>query len=125
MNSFHPDLAIARFIPNFSMGPVASRVMRSLKARPAKPGPDVTVREVVVPGPAGAPSVSLRVFQPVGLQDTAPALLWIHGGGLVIGSPEQDDRTNIDFARELGITVAAVRYRLAADAPAPAAVEDV
>ncbi|WP_218945874.1 alpha/beta hydrolase fold domain-containing protein [Streptomyces hawaiiensis] len=34
------------------------------------------------------------------------------------------DRTNIAFARELGITVAAVRYRLGPDHPAPAAVED-
>ncbi|MFD5268907.1 alpha/beta hydrolase [Streptomyces sp. NPDC058335] len=77
-----------------------------------------------MPGPKGAPSVSLRVFQPTGLKSAAPALLWIHGGGLIFGAPEQDDRTSIAFARELGITVAAVRYRRASDSPAPAAVED-
>ncbi|WP_199874011.1 alpha/beta hydrolase fold domain-containing protein [Streptomyces sp. Root369] len=77
-----------------------------------------------MPGPKGAPSVSLRVFQPTGLKAAAGALLWIHGGGLIFGAPEQDDRTNIAFARELGITVAAVRYRLGPDHPAPAAVED-
>ncbi|MFJ4641983.1 alpha/beta hydrolase fold domain-containing protein [Streptomyces bobili] len=77
-----------------------------------------------MPGPKGAPSVSLRVFQPTGLKAAAPALLWIHGGGLIFGAPEQDDRTSIAFARELGITVAAVRYRRASDSPAPAAVED-
>jgi acetyl esterase/lipase len=79
---------------------------------------------MVVPGPEGAPSVSLRVFQPAGLNTAAPALLWVHGGGLILGAAEQDDQTNIAFARELGITVAAVRYRLAPDNPAPAAVED-
>ncbi|MDX2830667.1 MULTISPECIES: alpha/beta hydrolase [Streptomyces] len=88
------------------------------------PGPGVTVQEITVPGPRGAPSVSLRVFQPTGLKEAAPALLWIHGGGLIFGAPEQDDRTNIAFVRELGITVAAVRYRLGPDHPAPAAVED-
>ena len=123
-SAFHSDLARARYLPQLSFGPRLARLMRRLKARPVDPGPDVTVQEVVVPGPEGAPPVSLRVFQPAGLRAPAPALLWVHGGGLILGAPEQDDRTNIAFARELGITVAAVRYRLAPDNPAPAAVED-
>lgn len=123
MGTFHPDLTAGRFIPKISYGPRSSRMMRRLKPRPIDPGPDVTVQEVVVPGPEGAP-VSLRVFQPAGRTTAAPALLWIHGGGLIFGAPEQDDRTNIAFVRELGITVAAVRYRMAPDSPAPAAVED-
>ena len=77
-----------------------------------------------MPGPKGAPPVSLRVLQPAGLKTAAPALLWMHGGGLIFGTPEQDDRTNLAFVRELGLTVAAVRYRLAPGNPAPAAVED-
>ncbi|MGK5555049.1 alpha/beta hydrolase fold domain-containing protein [Actinomadura kijaniata] len=124
MHALHPDLRLGRFIPKLSYGPLSSRLLRSLKRRPADPGTGVTVQELVVPGPDGAPPVSLRVFQPDGLKAAAPALLWIHGGGLIFGSPEQDDRTNIAFARELGITVAAVGYRLAPDNPAPAAVED-
>ncbi|MBB5773971.1 alpha/beta hydrolase [Nonomuraea jabiensis] len=124
MNTFHPDLALARFIPRISTGPRSARIMRRIRPRPAHPGPDVTVRELVVPGPAGAPPVSLRVFQPAGLATPAPALLWTHGGGFIFGAPELDDRTNIAFARRLGITVAAVRYRLAPASPAPAAVED-
>ncbi|MEO6081816.1 MAG: alpha/beta hydrolase fold domain-containing protein [Umezawaea sp.] len=124
MSAYHVELARARFIPKTSYGPVMSRVMRRLKPRGVDPGPDVTVREVTVPGPEGAPPVSLRVFQPLGLTAAAPVLLWVHGGGLIFGSPEQDDRSNIAFARELGITVAAVRYRLGPDNPAPAAVED-
>jgi acetyl esterase/lipase len=124
MSSLHPDLAPARFIPKLSFGPLSSRIVRRLKPRPTDPGPAVTVQEIVVPGPKGAPPVSVRVFQPAGLKTAAPALLWVHGGGFVLGTPEQDDRANIAFARELGITVAAVRYRLAPANPAPAAVED-
>lgn len=124
VSAFHPDLTRARFIPKLSYGPLMSRVMRSLKPRGVDPGPEVTVREMTVPGPEGAPPVSLRVFQPAGLDTAAPAMLWVHGGGLIFGSPEQDDRSNAAFARELGITVAAVRYRLGPDNPAPAAVED-
>lgn len=124
MSTFHPDLRRGRFIPNVSYGRLSSRIVRRVKWRATDPGPDVTVQEIVVPGPKNAPSVSLRVFQPTGLKAAAPALLWIHGGGLIFGAPEQDDRTNIAFARELGITVAAIRYRLGPDHPAPAAVED-
>ncbi|WP_329281367.1 alpha/beta hydrolase [Streptomyces sp. NBC_01451] len=124
MSAFHPDLRRGRFIPNVSFGRLSSRILRNVRMRSTDPGPDVTVQEIVVPGPKGAPSVSLRVFQPTGLKTAAPALLWIHGGGLIFGAPEQDDRTNIAFVRELGITVAAVRYRLGPDHPAPAAVED-
>lgn len=124
MTDFHPDLASGRFIPPLSFGPISSWLLRRQKPRGIDPWPDVTVEELAVPGPAGAPAVSLRIFRPVRSTSPTPALLWIHGGGLIIGNPEQDDRTNIAFVRALGIVVAAVRYRLAPDAPAPAAVED-
>ena len=121
MSAFHPDLAIGRFIPKLSFGPRTSRLARR---RTTGPGPGVTVGELLVPGPDGGPEVSLRIIRPIVAPGPLPALLWIHGGGLIIGSPEQDDRTTIAFARELGIAVAAVRYRLAPDHRAPAAVED-
>ncbi len=123
-DDFHPDLARGRFIPRFSFGERSSRLMRSLRPRPMAPGAGVEIREIVVTGPTGAPDVSMRVFAPSALMNDAPALLWLHGGGLVLGAPEQDDATNSAFARELGITVAAVRYRLAPQHPAPAALED-
>jgi acetyl esterase/lipase len=124
MTNIHPELRRIRFVPKFSYGPNVVKVFRRLTARPLDPGPDVTVRELEVPGPDGAPAVSLRIFAPTGLAGPAPAMFWIHGGGMIIGEPEQDDRTNIRFAKELGITVAAVRYRLAPENKAPAAVED-
>jgi acetyl esterase/lipase len=125
MDDVDPDLRRVRFLPAVSYGPISARVVRGLKQRPGDPGRDVTVREISFPGAEGAFSVSLRIFSPVGLSTPVPAMLWIHGGGHILGSPEQDDRTNIEFARELGIVVAAVRYRLGAAAPAPASVEDV
>lgn len=42
----------------------------------------------------------LRVLQPTGSKAGAPALRWGHGGGLIFGAPEQDNRTNIAVARE-------------------------
>ncbi|WP_353813541.1 alpha/beta hydrolase [Agromyces sp. SYSU T00266] len=52
------------------------------------------------------------------------ALLWIHGGGLVIGAAAQDDAWCARLAERLGIVVVAVEYRLAPEHPFPAALDD-
>ncbi|MEJ3404603.1 alpha/beta hydrolase [Rathayibacter sp. YIM 133350] len=124
MPTFHPDVAIARFIPQFSMGPRITRLMRRGRPRQQPAPEDIEIEDVRVPGAPGAPDVSLRLYRPKALTTEAPALFWIHGGGFIQGSPEQDERTNILFARELGITVAALRYRLSPEHPAPAALDD-
>jgi acetyl esterase/lipase len=67
--------------------------------------------------------VALRVYTPE-RGATGAALLWIHGGGLVIGSAMQDDQFCADTARELGIAVVSTDYRLAPDFPFPAALDD-
>ena len=66
----------------------------------------------------------MRLHRPDGVSRPGPALLWIHGGGYVIGTAQQDDELCRRFARELGVTVAAVDYRLAPEHPYPAPLED-
>jgi acetyl esterase/lipase len=70
-------------------------------------------------------SVQIRLHRP---PDSAsvpyPAVLWIHGGGFIMGSPAQDDAVCQVFARKLGALVAAVRYRRAPEHPFPAALHD-
>ena len=68
--------------------------------------------------------MSVRLHQPSGAESRGPALLWIHGGGYMLGHAAQDDGLCRRFARELGITVAAVDYRLAPAHPYPAPLED-
>ena len=125
MSHFHPDLRIARFIPQFSFGPKISAAMRASKPR-TKPAPaDVSIANLEIAGPVGAPPVGVRIYRHVDVGATpVPALLWMHGGGYLFGNPEQDEAGSIAFARELGITVVALRYRTGPDNPAPAAVED-
>lgn len=52
------------------------------------------------------------------------ALLWMHGGGLVVGAPRQDDARCAEFAARLGIAVVCAHYRLAPKHPFPAALDD-
>lgn len=66
----------------------------------------------------------VRLFRPPGVTEPAPALLWIHGGGYVMGSAKQDDRVCHGFSTRLGITVASVEYRLAPENPYPTPLED-
>lgn len=66
---------------------------------------------------------ALRVYTPHGVL-TGSALLWIHGGGMVIGSAAQDDRFCAETARQLGVVVVSLEYRLAPEFPYPAALDD-
>ena len=65
----------------------------------------------------------LRLYVPDERRSDA-ALLWIHGGGYVIGTAAQDDRLCGEVARDLGIVVVSVDYRLAPEHPFPAPLDD-
>jgi acetyl esterase/lipase len=67
--------------------------------------------------------VRVWLYRPASPAD-APAVLWIHGGGYMIGSPGQDDQLCRRFSRELGAVVASVEYRLAPEHPYPEPLED-
>lgn len=67
--------------------------------------------------------VPVRLYRPHG--EPAPAaLLWLHGGGYILGHPRQDDRRCAALIRTLGITVVSVDYPLAPDNPFPAPLDD-
>ncbi|PTL72101.1 alpha/beta hydrolase [Rathayibacter caricis DSM 15933] len=122
---FHPDLALGRWIPPVSLGPRLLRLATRREAVGGEAPADLLVEDVEIPGSDGAPPIRARSYRPRVLRGTAPALLWVHGGGMVLGSRFQDEASNIAFARTLGITVLSVEYRLSPAHPAPAALEDV
>ena len=116
-DEIHPDLRrAARFAPRAAVRPWTVRLLRRIPLRGVRTdGVDV----VTLPSGPGA-----RLYRPAAATGDTPALLWIHGGGYMIGSPEQDDALCRRFAQRLGIAVAAVRYRLAPEHPYPAALDD-
>jgi acetyl esterase/lipase len=86
--------------------------------------PDIEVRERHVPGPEGAPEVRVLVYLPKHLPRPLPALLWIHGGGYVIGSADGDDPLVKSIVEAVGCAAVSVDYRLAPETPHPGPVED-
>lgn len=70
-------------------------------------------------------AISLRVHHaPPGTPRPYPALLWIHGGGYVMGNASQDDALCRAVAERIGACVAAVDYRLAPEHPFPVPLHD-
>jgi acetyl esterase/lipase len=66
-----------------------------------------------------------RVHLPTSSGDEPrPALLWLHGGGFLFGSPKQDDELCRKMADELGAIVVAPVYRLSPKHAFPAALDD-
>lgn len=84
----------------------------------------VTSQDQFAPGAQGGPAVRVRVYRPNDQPGKLPALLWIHGGGYVMGDIEQDDRLMKQLVKRIGCVAASVDYRLAPEHPFPTPVED-
>lgn len=89
------------------------------------PGGEVaSVQDVQISGPGGA--LALRIYRGQGTQAKVelPCLLFLHGGGWVIGNLDSHDRLCRRLANGAGVCVVAVDYRLAPEHPFPAALDD-
>ena len=84
----------------------------------------LSVSERFIPGPEGAPDVRVLVYLPTSVQGTVPALLWLHGGGYIMGSANGEDLAVKSMVSALGCAAVSVDYRLAPETPYPGAVED-
>jgi acetyl esterase/lipase len=87
-------------------------------------GGAVEVEERAVPGPVGAPDISLLICRPTNDASVLPAIYHIHGGGMIAG----DNRTGVlgfvGWIERIPMVVVSVEYRLAPEHPHPAPVED-
>ena len=106
--------------PGPAMAEVAVAELREQVAERARgrargPGMD-TVADLEV---AGRPA---RLYRPA--SDPVPLVLYLHGGGWTIGSPDTHDRVCRRLAAGSEAAVLALDYRLAPEHPWPASVED-
>lgn len=94
--------------------------------RATRPLPEqLEVRDHLVPGPTERqPAIHLRSYVPSTASRPAPGIFYIHGGGLVLGSVDQDDARAAELAAETGCIVTSADYRLAPEFPFPAALDD-
>lgn len=114
---FHPELRrTARVLPRGGIGPRTLPLVRQAQRLTGR-RPPVDAERVVLG------SASLWLLRPE-TNGPHPAIVWIHGGGFVLGQALQDIAICRDLARRLGAVVAAVDYRLAPEHPFPLPLDD-
>ena len=116
--AFNLQLRAARFLPRTI---ISARTLPALRAvtkltRRAR-RPDAQVVSVDA-------DVSVHVFRPASPRPRTPALLWIHGGGMVLGDAGQDSGFCCRIADLLNIVVVSVEYRRAPEHPFPTPLDD-
>ena len=122
------DAELARFLadmyahpapPAAEVGPGALRGAAEERAAARPPGPEMdAVADVVIP-PGDVPA---RLYRPVA--GPVPLVVYLHGGGWVIGSVATHDRACRRLAAASGAAVLSIDYRRAPEHPWPAAVDD-
>jgi len=106
------------------MTPVEARAMFKNLSAFDQPEEVTRVDDRLVPG-ADDVDIPVRVYTPhEAVGGDAPLLLWLHGGGWVIGDLDTADATARALANRSGAVVVSVGYRLAPEHRAPAALED-
>jgi acetyl esterase/lipase len=121
MSAVPPDLR-SPLLP-FLTGPVTTRKLRftRLQSRVRTPsGRGVTVTNRFV----GDPAVRVLITTPSDGHSPRPGVLWIHGGGYIVGSPQMEAFGTGRLARHLGVVAVSPDYRLAPEHPFPAALDD-
>ena len=121
--AFHPDFTRARFMPPTSATRGNCCRLRALtrigRGRPPKGGGLVDLGN----------GVTVRVHRPAGASATdagarRPGILYLHGGGLIIGSATKGDPLCRRLVNKLGAVAASVDYRMPPEHPYPAPLDD-
>ncbi len=113
--SLPPQLSL---ITRESLPATRALVSKMLKA-PSTEGVSVTRKTIA--GVDG--EIAVYIYQPLDASDRRPGILWIHGGGFIMGNADSNAFAG-EFARAVGATVVSVDYRLAPEHPFPAGLND-
>ncbi|MEU1213397.1 alpha/beta hydrolase [Streptomyces sp. NPDC005790] len=122
----HPE--IARFLtglptpPGGPLDPVAMRAADEAHVAPLDERlPLHAVQDTTAKTPAG--DVPVRIYTPAEA-DGFGVLVYFHGGAFFLGSMETHDHVARSLAKETGLKVVSVGYRLAPEAAFPAGLDD-
>jgi acetyl esterase/lipase len=91
-------------------------------AAPTGEFPLLDITEHHYPGQGG--ELTLRLYRPQTASPRSAGLIYIHGGGMIMGDLESQDEVMRETATELNIPIASIDYRKAPEHPYPAAPED-
>jgi acetyl esterase len=110
--------------PHAAMSPEQARayVRAESRASAGRPTEVGTVRELEVAGATGL--LRARHYAPAEAGGPRPLLVFLHGGGFVVGDLDTHDEPCRVLCRHAGVHVLSIDYRLAPEHPFPAAADD-
>lgn len=100
-----------------------AREKMAMEQMPPLP-PEVSIVQEMAPGRDGAPDVRMKIYRTPSDRKDRPAILHLHGGGYVLGSPEANAPQDCAWAKGMDAVVVAPAYRLAPETAFPGNVED-
>ncbi len=109
---------------NYQEKRVAYSVIAAEMAKEHPPIEGIETRELTAKNAQDGFEVPLFLHFPTDATAPLPCLLWIHGGGYIIGSAESDGYMAKQIALTLNCAVAVVDYRLAPEYSYPAPLQD-
>jgi acetyl esterase len=105
----------------YKLGPDGARkVLDDIQAAPIDK-PDMDEKWITVPAEVG--NVRVRIVTPVGASGSLPAIVYMHGGGWILGNAGTHDRLVRELAVGANAAVASVEYDRSPEARYPVAIE--
>ncbi len=114
------ELAMRREL-SAQMGPVMVEATIAAMGGPEQFA-QLKIEDTTIPGPGG--DVPVRIYTPTGAVGTLPGLVFLHGGGFMLGDLGTDHAWCLLYAAKANCIVVSVDYRLAPEHPYPAALDD-
>src|SRR4029077_10137160 len=87
-------------------------------------GQEVKIKKTYTYKKVGQCEIKADIYEPSGDQPR-PAIVWIHGGALIMGHRGQVDQALLSKLLRAGYAVVSIDYRLAPETKLPAILEDV
>ncbi|MEI5101874.1 alpha/beta hydrolase [Streptomyces sp. PmtG] len=119
------DPELEPFVPLFPRADLTDPVVQRAnlaELAAAIPAPDTSGMEIEDRTVPAAPEVAVRIYRPRGARG---AVVWMHGGGFVMGDLDTEHPWAARLAAGSGAVVISVAYRLSPENPFPAALDDV
>ena len=85
---------------------------------------NIVIEDRNISSPDGLLELVVRIYKPTDVSEILPGILLIHGGGMIMGSIETENRKAAMLCETIQSIVVSVEYRLAPENPHPAPVQD-
>lgn len=112
--------ALLSVLPEFVFNEESLSATRELTPEAPPPPHDIERSDCNI----GDGSVIVTVHRPAGVAEALPAIVWMHGGGLIFGNRHLDNEQSERWCRTFALCCLSVEYRLAPEHPFPVPLED-